>query len=90
MARTESVKEEQQIEKQQKEERVSFKIPMGSTDKDRSDVFVAVNGKSYLIKRGIINNLPKSVVEVLENAEEQMMYAIEYQDSVKNQVVVTE
>lgn len=85
MARTESVKEEQQ-----KEERVSFKIPMGSTDKDRSDVFVAVNGKSYLIKRGIINNLPKSVVEVLENAEEQMMYAIEYQDSVKNQVVVTE
>lgn len=97
MARTESVKEEQQIvkeeqqiEKQQKEERVSFKIPMGSTDKDRADVFVAVNGKSYLIKRGIINNLPKSVVEVLENAEEQMMYAIEYQDSVKNQVVVTE
>lgn len=90
MARTESVKEEQKIEEQQKEERVSFKIPMGSTDKDRADVFVAVNGKSYLIKRGIINNLPKSVVEVLENAEEQMMYAIEYQDSVKNQVVVTE
>ena len=57
--------------------------PLGSADKDRADVFVAVNGKSYLIKRGVPTELPESVVEVLENAEAQREYAIEIEESAR-------
>ena len=52
--------------KQPAEEMIRFKIPTGRSDIDKQDVFVAVNGKSYLIKRGEAMELPKSVVEVLE------------------------
>lgn len=66
-----------------KEERVRFKIPLGESDKERGDVFVGVNGKTYLIKRGVVNELPRSVVEVLENAEAQREFAIEYEETNK-------
>ena len=66
----------QDAEPQKKGEKlIRFKIPLGSADKDRADVFVAVNGKSYLIK--------ESVVEVLENAEAQREYAIEIEESAR-------
>ena len=48
---------------------------------------MAVNGKSYLIKRGETVELPKSVVEVLENSEAQNAYALEYMEKVKNQEI---
>ena len=66
--------------KQPAEEMIRFKIPTGRSDIDKQDVFVAVNGKSYLIKRGEAMELPKSVVEVLENSEAQNAYALEYMD----------
>ena len=54
----------QDAEPQKKGEKlIRFKIPLGSADKDRADVFVAVNGKSYLIKRGVPTELPESVVD---------------------------
>lgn len=81
---TEDAVVEQTTENQKKGERlIRFKIPLGSADKDRADVFVAVNGKSYLIKRGVTNELPESVVEVLENAEAQREYAIEFEESAR-------
>lgn len=73
--------------KQAAEEMVRFKIPTGRAEIDKQDVFVAVNGKSYLIKRGVTTELPKSVVEVLENAERQNEYAIEYMEKVKYQEI---
>ena len=74
----------QDAEPQKKGEKlIRFKIPLGSADKDRADVFVAVNGKSYLIKRGVPTELPESVVEVLENAEAQREYAIEFEESAR-------
>ena len=67
----------QDAEPQKKGEKlIRFKIPLGSADKDRADVFVAVNGKSYLIKRGV-------PTELLENAEAQREYAIEIEESAR-------
>lgn len=87
MGRTAKVEDavvEQTTENQKNGEKlIRFKIPLGSADKDRADVFVAVNGKSYLIKRGVTNELPESVVEVLENAEAQREYAIEFEESAR-------
>jgi hypothetical protein len=40
-------------------------------EKYKEDVFVAVNGKSYLIKRGETVMIPRKVKEVLDNAEKQ-------------------
>ena len=74
-------------QKQAAEEMVRFSIPTGRSDLDKQDVFVAVNGKSYLIKRGETVELPKSVVEVLENSEAQNAYALEYMEKVKNQEI---
>ena len=73
--------------KQAAEEMVRFRISTGRSDLDKQDVFVAVNGKSYLIKRGETVELPKSVVEVLENSEAQNAYALEYMEKVKNQEI---
>ena len=44
-------------------------------------MFVCVNGVSYQIQRGVIVELPESVVEVLENAEMQMEYAMQMQEA---------
>ena len=76
MGRTAKIEDavvEQNTEAQKNGERlIRFKIPIGSSEKERADVFVAVNGKSYLIKRG-----------VLENAEAQREYAIELEEKVR-------
>ena len=87
MGRTAKIEDavvEQNTEAQKNGERlIRFKIPIGSSEQERADVFVAVNGKSYLIKRGVTNELPESVVEVLENAEAQREYAIELEEKVR-------
>jgi hypothetical protein len=48
------------------EEKIPYTIPFDRSD--NSDVFVAVNGKSYLIQREVEVMLPRNVVEVLENS----------------------
>lgn len=73
-----------------KEETVRFKIPKGRSDIEKQDVFVGVNGKSYLIKRGMEVEMPKSVIEVLENAEKQNEFALEYMEKVRYQEVKQE
>lgn len=52
-----------------KEDTVMVKIP--KTETEREDVFVCVNGCSYLIQRGQEVEVPKFVAEVLKNSEEQ-------------------
>ena len=51
---------------------------------------MGVNGKSYLIKRGMEVEMPKSVVEVLGNAEKQNEFALEYMEKVRYQEVKQE
>ena len=56
---------------------VTIKLPLTRTEKD--DVWVAVNGKSMQIKRGVEVEVPKCIAEVLQHKEEMLMQAIEFE-----------
>lgn len=60
-----------------KKNTVKIKLPLTRTEKD--DVYVAVNGKSYLIKRGETVEVPASVAEVLQHKEEMLAQAMEFE-----------
>jgi hypothetical protein len=59
------------------EKKVKIKIPLTRTEKD--DVYVAVNGKPYQIKRGETVEVPESVAEVLQHKEEMLAEAMEFE-----------
>lgn len=61
---------------------VKIKLPLTRTEKN--DVYVAVNGKSYLIKRGEVVEIPASVAEVLENREKMLNEAMEFEAQAAN------
>ena len=46
---------------------------------ERDDEYVAVNGMSYLIKRGETVEVPDFVAEVLEHKEEMLAQAMEFE-----------
>lgn len=48
---------------------------------------MGVNGKSYLLKRGVEMEMPRSVLEVLMNAENQNDFAFDYMEKVKFQEI---
>lgn len=56
---------------------VKIKLPLTRTEKD--DVYVAVNGQSYLIKRGEPVEVPASVAEVLQHREEMLAQAMAFE-----------
>lgn len=56
---------------------VKIKLPL--TRNEKEDVYVAVNGKSYLIKRGETVEVPASVAEVLQHKEEMLAQAMEFE-----------
>lgn len=56
---------------------VKIRLPLSRNEKD--DVYVAINGKSYLIKRGETVEVPESVAEVLQHKEKQLETAMEYE-----------
>lgn len=56
---------------------VKIKLPVTRTDKE--DVYVAVNGKSYLIKRGVEVEVPAFVAEVLAHKEEMLALSMEFE-----------
>ena len=55
------------------------KIKLEKTRHEKDDVYVAVNGKSYLIKRGEYVEVPIAVAEVLENKEKMLSEAMEFE-----------
>lgn len=57
---------------------VKIKLPLTRYEKD--DVYVAINGKSYLIKRGETVEVPEAVVEVLENRERMLRVAYDFEE----------
>lgn len=59
------------------EKMVRIKLPITRDETD--DVPVGVNGKTYLIKRGVYVNVPESVAEVLEHRDEMLAYAMEFE-----------
>ncbi len=58
---------------------VRIKIPLTRTEKD--DVFVGLNGKTYLIKRGVPVDVPEGVAKVLERREKMLSIAMEYEEA---------
>ena len=59
------------------EQKVVIKLPLSRMEKD--DVYVGLNGKSYLIKRGEEVEVPVGVAEILERKEEMIARALEYE-----------
>lgn len=61
------------------EELISIRLPITKDMQD--DVFVRVNERTWLIKRGETVKVPACVVEVLEHSEQATMDGIRYQQS---------
>lgn len=61
------------------EKKVKIRLPITRDQQD--DVFVAVNGRTWLIKRGEEVEVPECVCEVLRHQEEALARAYNYQAS---------
>lgn len=59
--------------------KVKIKLPLTRSEKE--DVYVCVNGESYLIKRGETVEVPEYVKEVIEHREEMLAVAMEYEEA---------
>ncbi len=64
--------------------KVKIKLPLTRTEKD--DVYVAVNGKAFLIKRGETVEVPDYVAEVLQHKEDSLATAMEYEEEAKKRL----
>ena len=60
-----------------KTKKVKIRLPLTRTEKD--DVFVGLNGKTYLIKRGVDVEVPEGVAKILERREKMLSIAIEFE-----------
>ena len=63
---------------------VTINLPLSRTEKD--DVYVAVNGDSFLIKRGVDVEVPDYVFEVLKHKEDMLMKAIAFEQKAQSKV----
>lgn len=59
---------------------VKIKIPLTRNEKD--DVYVAINGRSYQIKRGVEVEVPLAVKEVLDHQEEMLSEAMAFESQI--------
>ena len=57
--------------------KVKIKLPLTRTEKE--DVFVGLNGKTYLIKRGVEVAVPEGVAKSLERKEKMLSIAMEFE-----------
>ncbi len=64
-------------EKREQEELISIRLPL--TKELQSDVFVRVNHRTWLIKRGETVSVPACVVEVLEHADQAIAESLQFQ-----------
>ena len=58
------------------------KVRIPRTKKDEEDVFVSVNLRTYIIKRGVEVEVPEFVAEVLRHQEEMMEEIMLFEDAV--------
>ena len=71
---TEEVKTEEQVTETPK--KVTINIP--KTRDDKGDVYVCVNGRSVLIKRGVNVEVSPEVAEVLKHSQDADLAAMEF------------
>lgn len=69
-----------EIPEAEAEELVTIRLPL--TREDQGDVFVRVNHRTWLIKRGILVQVPKCVYEVIDASEKAKLEAMEYQNKI--------
>lgn len=79
MAETEKIKKTKETE----EKTITIKLPL-TRDNDK-DVYVRVNTRTWLIKRGEYVTVPECVVEVLNNSEKAILEGIEYKRNKEKQ-----
>ena len=61
------------------EEKTTVTIRLPLTREQREDVFVGINGKTWLIKRGEEVSVPWTVAKVLARKEKCLAMAMEYE-----------
>lgn len=66
----------------EKEKKVKIRIPL--TRENTEDVYVSVNERSWLIKRGEEVEVPECVAEVLRNQEIALEKAYNFENANKN------
>lgn len=64
------------------EKKVKIKLPITRTEKE--PVYVAINGKPYLIKRGVEVEVPAGVAEILKRKDDMLVVAMDYEESVSD------
>ena len=64
-----------------KEKLVQIKLP--KTRELQEDVFVSVNQRNWLIRRGVTVEVPACVAEVLQHAENMAEEALRYDSQVR-------
>lgn len=86
MATSKAPQEEKETAKTPETEKmVKIKMPLTRNEKD--DVFVSVNMRTWLIKRGVEVEVPECVAEVLRHQEQSLEEAYEYTEKMQNVVV---
>lgn len=60
------------------------KIRIPRTKADQEDVFVSVNLRTYIIKRGVEVEVPDFVAEVLRNQEKMLEEIMRFEEQVKH------
>ena len=60
---------------------VTINIPITRSEKE--DVWVAVNGKSMQIKRGVDVEVPRCIAKALEHSQNMLIEAMEYEAAVQ-------
>ena len=73
----EAAAEELKEQASEQEELISIRLPL--TKELQNDVFVRVNHRTWLIKRGETVQVPACVVEVLEHADQATAESLQYQ-----------
>jgi len=59
--------------------KITIKLPLTRTE--REDVFVGLNGKTFLIKRGVEVTVPAGVARILERREKMLSIAMDFEKS---------
>ena len=57
--------------------KITIKLPLTRAEKD--DVFVGLNGKTYLIKRGVNVEVSAPIAKILERREKMLSAAVEFE-----------
>lgn len=77
MAETKKNQTQEQEQELEQEELITIRLPI--TKELQDDVFIRVNHRTWLVKRGETVKLPACAVEVLEHSEQAMLEGLRYQ-----------